>query len=138
MGTKKTGDYQKFKDGSESGPKPKKERFNDAQFVNYELDKTAQAACKAWDLSESAALQCVMDLVDRGYSVTLKYDDYSDAYTAFLRPGIGAKENVGLILTGRGSSPYKALKQVLFKHYEVMAETWEFFVGAGRDLEIDD
>lgn len=135
----KRGDYQKMKDGVSGSGKVKKERFNDAVFINYELDKAAQAACKAWPVSADALFQSVLGLVERGYAITLKWDTYSDSHAAFMRfVGQGEPENAGLILTGRGSTPEKALKQMLYKHFEVMAEVWEFFVTRRSAEEIDD
>ena len=46
--------------------------------------------------------------------------------------------NGGLILTGRGSTPFKSLKQLLFKHYNVMGERWETFETPPRSKDIDD
>ncbi len=113
-------------------------RFNAAEFVQYELDKAAQASCKAWNVSADALLQSVLGLAEQGYSVTLKWDTYSQAHSAFMRLAGGTGPNEGLILTGRGSTPEKALKQLMYKHFEVMHEAWEDFSGGRRGAEIDD
>jgi len=118
--------------------KPKKERFNETVFINYELDKTAQAACKAWSLTSESAFHALLGLLDEGYRVTLKFDDYSDSYASFMQQQAAEGVNYGFTLTGRGSTPEKALKQLLYKHFEVMGELWEQFAGAPRGSEIDD
>lgn len=126
------------KTGKSGNQRAKAQRFNDAKFIQHELDKAQMQACKKWEVSEADCLEAVLRLADNGYVVTLKYDDYSEAYSCFVRQSKDDGPNFGYILAGRGSSPYKALKQALFKHYTVMAEDWEEFAGFDRRAEIDD
>lgn len=114
------------------------DRFNDATFVQYELDKDAQAACKAWKMDADASFNAIHTMVDCGYSFTLKFDTFSDSYAAFCSQKAPEGENAGFILTGRGSTPEKALKQLFYKHFEVMAERWEQFAVSRSAREIDD
>jgi len=104
------------KRGSGTGRPGKVPRFDQSRFVQYELDEAEAAQCKAWVLSEEDAWNGVLSMVDEGYSISLKYDTYSSSYACFVQVrGDDAHINAGLILTGRGSSPYKAVKQALFK-----------------------
>jgi hypothetical protein len=119
-------------------PNGTRARFNNTTFIQYELDKVASTACKAWNCDEVAAFHALHGLADAGYSVTLKYDTYSEAYASFMQQKGDEGPNSGFTLTGRGSTPYKALKQLLFKHFEVMAQTWEPFSGHEKASEIDD
>lgn len=95
-------------------------RFNDVRFVQYELDEAERAACKAWDMDAAALFLAGAGLCDDGYTLTLKFDAYSDAYACFVQVrGESEHVNAGLILAGRGSTPEKALKQALFKHHAI-------------------
>jgi hypothetical protein len=116
----------------------KASRFNDAKFVNYELDKTAQASCKAWSIDASALFDGILKMCEVGYRFTLKYDHYSKAYACFVQQTEDKGKNSGYILTARGSTPEKAVKQALYKHYEVMAGDWEDFGERSKLDEIDD
>lgn len=100
------------------------ERFNDAKFVQYELDKVEQQQCKAWALDAADAWAEMLPLLDEGYSFTVKFDGFSNCYACFVQVrGVPDHANSGLILTGRGSEPFKAVKQALFKHKAIDA-TW--------------
>ena len=113
-------------------------RFNDAQFIQYELDKASQSACKAWEVTSDALVDAIDRLADDGYRVTVKWDTYSASFMCSLQQIHDDGRNKGYILTGRGSTGCKALKQVLFKHYTVMQEDWQEFAGFDRKAEIDD
>lgn len=112
-------------------------RFNSARFVNYELDIAEQAACKGWDVSADDLWSEVSALVDSGYAVSIKYDARSEAYACFVRAGDGEDSaNFGLILTGRGSTPAKCVKQAVFKHRKLEGQ-WEEFAEK-RTTVLDD
>lgn len=115
----------KVKARSSNGRAPAKaSRFDGARFVQYELDEAQKAQCKAWGLSESDCWLAVLPLLDDGYSLTVKFDTYSEAYAAFLQVrGQADHVNSGLVLSGRGSSAYKAVKQLLFK-LDAIGPSW--------------
>jgi len=116
----------------------RQERFNDAQFVRYELDKALQASCKAWEITSDAMLDAINRLADDGYAITVKWDSYSEAYLASVRQTRDNGKNSGFVLTGRGSSGAKALKQALFKHFEVMDTDWSQYAERRGIDAIDD
>jgi len=116
--------FKESKSRKSSTVKAKKERFNDAEFVNYELGKDEQARCKAWQFDLDTLSDALLRLADSGYVVSCKFDTYSEAHSAFLRQAVPDGENAGYILSGRGSSPLKALKQVIFKHFVLFEQSW--------------
>jgi len=118
--------------------KEPKQRFNDAKFIQYELDEATQKACKNWEVSTSDLVDTLDRLVDDGYRVTVKWDSWSEAYSASLQQTMDDGKNPGYILVGRGSTGAKALKQVIFKHYTVMQEDWAEYAGFDRRAVIDD
>lgn len=97
-------------------------RWNDARFVQYELDKAELAQCKAWNLDAEGIWLELLALCDDGYSASVRYDGQSNSYACFLQVrGDPAHVNANLILAGRGSSPAKAVKQAIFKHRAIDA-----------------
>lgn len=120
-----------------SSPKAKKERFNDVKFVNYELTKEEREALKAlpaWSEDWDSWLDRASDA---GYSITLKFDAFSKAFSAFMSVREVSHPNYGAILTGRGSTQLKALRQVLYKHWALAQEEWNR-LDRGLNEEIDD
>jgi len=125
------------KSRARNGGKPHAERFNGARFVQYELDSVEALACKGWSLDGDAAWQAMLPLLDEGYSFTVKYDGYSQCYACFVQiRGDENHPNSGLILTGRGSTPHKAVKQALYKHQAIDASWVQY--GERRTTELDD
>lgn len=107
-----------------SSSRPAAERYDGARFVQYELNEVEAQQCKAWSLDGDDTFTAMLPLLDEGYSFTIKFDRYSDCYACFIQiRGAPDHPHAGLILTGRGSTPHKAVKQALFKHQAVDA-TW--------------
>lgn len=120
-------------------PPKKTERFNDLKFINYELTVEERAACKAWieDLNDLDNYTRAAN--EEGYRFSLKYDERSKAYACFMSAyGDAAKINGGFMNTGRGSSPFKALRQVLYKHLVIFDKEWGGYAEAVDWSEIDD
>lgn len=112
-------------------------RFDGSRFVNYELDLAEQAQCKGWDVSSDDLWSEVLSLVDDGYTVSLKFDTFSEAYACFIQVrGQDDHQNSGFILTGRGSTPAKAFKQAVFKS-RAIGPSWGEYAGTARP-PIDD
>lgn len=108
-----------------------------SQFVNYELTKEEQAACKKWEFGVEDYFNILDKLLDADYKVSFSQDTYNRCFAAFLTPTKDNKINPGMILSGRGSTPMKAFKQLIYKHFHIFDEQWSEFVGA-RQLTIDD
>jgi len=113
-------------------------RFNDAQFVQYELDKTQEAACKAQNVTEADIFASIMEMIDDGYKFTIKWDSYGECYACFIQAALPGGPNSGSILTGRGSQPYKAVKQALYKHHVCLQGDWAAYLERRGHRVIDD
>jgi len=99
-------------------------RFDSSRFVNYELDAGQQAECKGWDISPDAVWKEVEALVDDGHTVSVKFDTFSESYACFIRGGNGDTDpHRGFILSGRGSTAWKSVKQALYK-ISVLDDNW--------------
>lgn len=118
-------------------PKPR-ERFNDVRFVNYELSADERAACKAWQTGPGDVDSAALRFCEQGYRFSVKWDDYSHSFACFAQAVLPTSGNAGLMLTGRGSSPFKAVKQAMFKHFMIFDEEWGGFAETRVTQELDD
>lgn len=110
--------------------------FKPAQFVNINLapDQIATIKASGWDTHR---LDTSLDaLLSDGFKCTVRFDNRNQCYAAWLVPPDGHKW-AGLILSGRGSTPTKAMKQLLFIHYIVLDRNWDT-VQEQSYTEIDD
>ena len=98
--------------------------FEQATFINRDLTPSESFACKEWGFPEAEAFDEMQRLCDSAYKITFRYDDYNHCFACWLLPAKDDPVNGGLILTGRGTSSYKAFKQVFYKHGVLFNEVW--------------
>ena len=113
-------------------------RFNNVEFIQFELDTDQQAACKAWDVSPDDVFTLVEEMLSDGYKFTLKYDDRTNCYACFVFPPDDHPTNGGRALTGRGSNSWKGVKQVLWKHIMALQGDWSAYAGRDDRALLDD
>jgi hypothetical protein len=108
-------------------------------FVQLELDEKQHKACKAWQPTLDELDDILYKLTDEDYMLTFRYDRFGKCEGCWLQKYGDKGTNGKLILQGRGSTPLKALKQVLWKH-KACDEIWpEPDVKIGeRRVELDD
>lgn len=95
----------------------------DIEFVNRELTNEETTAYRSWRSDVEQVSELWMEVLEGGYRVNTKYDDYSSSCAAFIFPPEGS-ENSGLALTGRGGNPYRAVAEALFKHQWIFKGVW--------------
>lgn len=136
--TKKSSAYGSHLDRSSVPGKSREVQNDQVLFVNYDLTDEERASCKRYLDSAEQWAAAVEAVVVAGYALSVKPEGDGEAFAAFLRAPSRDCDNSGLILSGRGSTPVKAVRQVLFKHLRVMAEDWRpYLVDRRRDI-IDD
>ncbi len=123
--------------GDKRSAEAKKERFNDAKFVNYELSDEQRKALKALPIWSEDWDSWLDRCSDEGYQISLKFDSYSRSFAAFMSIRTESHVNGGCILTGRGSTQIKALRQVLYKHWAIAEGEWNR-LDRSLNNEIDD
>lgn len=110
---------------SKNGTKPpeKKEKPNKSGviWVNYNLSDEQKAELKAQTFDFENAL---LKLTEEDLKVTISYDDYNECYSCFLIPKNQTDPNFGCILSGRGSTPVKAVKQAAYIHWNIFDANW--------------
>lgn len=113
------------------------QQFTPAKFIQFELDADQKRQCKAWLPDITLIDDGMLKACESGYKFSVKYDDYSSAYACWMQPTSADSPNAGYILSGRGSTPLKAIKQCLYKHHMVFEGTWDTSWSKG-DNDIDD
>lgn len=135
MGQMSNGDKRTRAKTSDS---PKTSRWNDNQFINYNLDKTQQKECKAYVITEPELFDRLSALITDGYRFGVSLDRDDRTFSAFMQARTSEGPNAGYILTGRGSTAFKALKQLLYKHFVCLDGSWETWAERNGDDLIDD
>ena len=118
------------------GPTPRRPVVN--PFVQYELSTEQQVACKAASISMDDMSSYLQRYMEAGYKLSVRYDERTEAIAAWLIAPDEGDQNAGLILSGRGSSAMKAVKQLLWKDAECVHGEWFKFTGPSRSVDIDD
>lgn len=108
------------------------------QFVNYSLTTEQTKELKATKFGLDECENLLAQLTDSDYKVTLTFDDYNSAFACFIVPKSKDNPNFGYILSGRGSTPIKALKQAGYIHYQLFEGHWLEYAQQVRYEPIDD
>lgn len=106
---------------------------SDSEFLNYELDKEAVLAYRAWRSDGGGVLDAWSTVIESGYKFSVKYDDHNSCFVCFMFAPDDS-DNSGYINTGRGGNAFNALAEALFKHNVVFRGDWSHaFTGSRRD-----
>lgn len=123
---------------NKNGRAPKTERpvkkDSGVSWVNYTLSTDQKAELKAQTFDFDNAL---LRLTEEGLKVTIAYDDYNECYSCYLIPKNPDHPNAGCILSGRGSTPIKAVKQAAYIHWNIFDCDWSDARQSKRE-ELDD
>ncbi len=114
-----------------------RQQQNDAEFVDLELSKTEKAALRDFCTTAEELDAELEEFLSDGTKCTFRRDDRNNCFVAFGFPP-GGGDNDGYILTGRGGSVSRALRQLLFKHKVILEGEWATYHNRGRDSEGDD
>jgi hypothetical protein len=113
-----------------------KPRFNDAQFINRDLTQEEREVLKKLSFWDTEWDSHFLRACEAGYRFTVKYEHFSKCFAVYMSIDLKSHPNFGFILTGRGSTPTKAIRQVLFKHVHLASEEWSHFdLGAVADID---
>lgn len=118
--------------------KPTKPAFDKATFVSYTLSKEQKAELKKSTFTFDQMDSEMLRLAEAGYKITFRDDDYNSCKACWLIPTGDNHDNAGMILSGRGSTPLKALKQAMYIHYQVFDGQWGEWRNEERGEDLDD
>ena len=124
--------------GGSKRPAAAKSSAKKNPFVQFELTDEQRLMCKSTAVDPDDIDAWMSRLLESGYKVSLKYDDYNQCFACFVVAPDADDPNEGLILSGRGSSPFKALKQAWFKDVRMLAGEWFKFSDNSQRMTIDD
>lgn len=113
-------------------------RFNDVRFVNYDLTEQERAACKVWMTDLSSLDDAVLKGCEQDYRFSVKWDEKTTSFACYMQSVSASGDNAGLLNTGRGSTPLRALKQALYKHFVVFDCQWGGYAERPTMQELDD
>lgn len=103
-------------------------------WVNYTLTTDEKKALKTAEFDADNAL---LRLVEEGYKITMGFDKFNECFSCFVVPTGEGHKHTGMILSGRGSTPLKALKQGCYIHWQVFDGDWTDVRVSQRE-ELDD
>lgn len=83
-------------------------------FVNISLTEELKVTIKNQPFSPEVFEQELFKLVEFGWAVKFAPDDYNNCYQCTLTQTLRDHKDYGCFLSGRGSSPAKAFKQMLY------------------------
>jgi len=121
-----------------SSKKAETKRFNDVVFISYELTKQQREHLKGTEWLMEHNDQALSSLLEQEYKVTFRWDNYNECFACWIIPPGEKSPNYGYILTGRGSSPTKALKQVFYIHEVLFERAWASHTQSRDIKELDD
>jgi hypothetical protein len=104
-------------------------------FVPGDLTDVERKQCKDWPIWGERSDDMLANLLDNGYTLSIKPDTRGGGYMAFITANTAGHAYAGWVLSGRGSTPLKSLKQACFRHYVMLDEVWE--VGGADTGEFD-
>jgi len=121
--TKKTdsdGDQRNLR----SQRKPKAPRVEFRGYLNYAMPKD-MAQDFEYQVSQGAvSLTLLDDLLSAGISVSMKWDDYNESYSASAFDNRPESASAGFALTVHSSSPTRSLYKLLYGHYFALRCDW--------------
>jgi len=106
-------------------------------FVNYELSVEQKNALKKREFPFESIDSELVRMNEAGYRVSFAVDTYSGGHACFISCSGSDNPNAGWVLSGRGSSPIKAFKQALYKHYDLFDGDWPKHLDSSRE-DFDD
>jgi hypothetical protein len=120
-----------------SSAKPSKTSFAQSEFINFPLSAEQKRDIKAWQPTFEEIDNVLLKLAEADYRITLRWDERSEAFAAWINPTGEDHPNNGLTLSGRGSTPLKALKQALYIH-NLFDGDWAGNYKLFKEDELDD
>jgi len=94
------------------------------EFLNWELTKEEKSAAKAYDLSIPDVFKALERLVDDGYRVSIKRDDYHKSTNVSLTEPAPSGGGVARCIVSRGPTVVDAARVACFKHFVLLEGDW--------------
>jgi len=112
--------------------------FKAKSWVKYELDKKEMALVKAWTPTFEEMDAALLDGLCDEYRVNLSQEASKTTWLAVMQTKSDEHIHSEALLSGRGSTPLKALKQLMYKHLELFRKEWPSVPDYQKGAPIDD
>jgi hypothetical protein len=118
-----------------AGRKPAKEKVAFLGYLNYTMPKD-MAQDFEYQVSQGAvSLALLDDLLASGISISQKWDDYNESYSASAFDNRPDSPSAGYALTVHSSTPTRSLYKLLYGHYFALRCDWTSLGGRKREEE---
>jgi len=112
--------------------------FKSSEFINFPLTKEQKAAIKEWSLTLEEMDDLLTKLTETDHKLTIRWDDKNEAHACWIVPTTDKHPNEGLLLSGRGSTPLKAVRQALYIHFYLFEGNWAEGYSQLKQDDLDD
>lgn len=104
----------------------KKPANNDAGgFINITLDEEEQAMANAWCETDEQLFEALTMLCNTPFTLKVAIEPQNNCYGAYIQGHWKLNEfDKKWTLTGRGSTPKKAIRRALYLHFEHLQQEW--------------
>lgn len=96
-------------------------------FVNVSLTDAVKKKWFDWAARPEQFFAALEQMIRDGYKVTIKHEERTDAFSAFVTPASGEHQNSGWGLSERAGDPYTALNRVVYIHAVVLGGDWDSY-----------
>lgn len=100
-------------------------------YVNFTLTESMQNGFKEFAAKSTTHDALIEELVQDGFDLKVRYDDYNKCFSAQLYCTDAARPEAGWCLSLRADSWYKAVLRLLYVHYIALEERWNAQVEIG-------
>jgi hypothetical protein len=107
-------------------------------FIDYELSVAEREVLRERGVDLVDLFAYLDACLGDGYRVTTKWEDRNACYAVFMSCVEGDHRNSGFVLSGRGSTFGKALRQLAFKDREIMEGDWAHWAKNSSEYTLDD
>lgn len=108
-------------------------------FLNIQLNDEDKRIIKANEFSDSDFVSFMDKKIDEGYKFTFSYDGYNHCYQVIGTTSVKESPDYGILLSGRGSTLAKSLKQWLYIVDRLIdGQSWSELLLRKESQEIDD
>lgn len=117
------------------GRRPPKAKVAFRGYLNYTMPQDMAQDFEYQVSQGTVSLALLDDLLASGISISQKWDDYNESYSASAYDNRAESPSAGYALTVHSSSPTRSLYKLLYGHYFALRCDWSSLGGRQREEE---
>lgn len=98
--------------------------FPETRWVKCDLSPDEKDDLKKREVSVTAVIASLADVIGEGFKISVSYDERSDCVGAYLTAPKESGLGGAVCLSARAPTLETALAVLLYKHFEVLREDW--------------